>query len=143
MRWCSDAGFGAFFCFEDFFDLFWLIESSAYADECAGDDAYHIVQEAVSTDVNGDFFSVPDNIEAVNRAYGVVRVGADIAEAFEIMCADEVIGRLLHFGFIQREGDMACGQAFQRIREWSVENVIFVVFGAVLISWMPVQRNFL
>ena len=41
----------------------------------------------------------------------------DIAEAFEIVCTDEVIGRLLHFGLIQREGDVACGQALQRIRE--------------------------
>ena len=97
--------------------MFWLIESPADADECAGDDAYHVVEEAVSADVDGDFFSVPDNVETVNGAYGVVRVCADIAEAFEIVCTDEVIGRLLHFGLIQREGDVACGQAFQRIRE--------------------------
>ena len=59
------------------------------------------------------------------------------------MCTDEVIGRLLHFSFIQREGDVACGQALQRIRKRPVENVVFVVFGAVLISRVPVQRNFL
>ena len=143
MWWCGDAGFGAFFGFEDFLDLFWLIEASADADEGSCDDADHVVEKSVSSDGYGDLVSVPGYLKSIDGADGILGVGADVAKAFEVVCADEVICCLLHFVFIQWEGDVACGEPSEGIWQGAVENVIFVVFYTVLVSWVPVRRYFL
>ena len=63
----------------------------------AGDDADHIVEEAVATDAQGDHISAPGQIQLIDRAHVVRHLFLFRAKAREIMRPDQTGRSLLLF----------------------------------------------
>ena len=93
---CGLSGTPAVLCCKDVRDLFRCDHPAADPKQGAGDDADHIVEEAVATDAQDDHISAPGQIQLIDRAHVVRHLFLFRTEAREIMRPDQTGRSLLH-----------------------------------------------
>ena len=126
---------------QNFFHVFRWISPHSNLQQRACNDAHHIIEKTASADTNGDHVILFCNIKTVDGPHGFLCLGPHSAEALKIMLSHQMRCCLSHFIKIQVKIAEMGIQTLQRHGNFPVQHLIFVGFGTVSLSGMPVRRN--
>lgn len=139
LRRCRDRFPGSFSAFQKFLYLFRSVKSSSDTHQYPGYDAHHVIQKSISRDPDRNMLSALQNLQIRDCPHRCLCISTDTAK----WCKNRVLlpDKPLRVSSAPRPGQTykVIIKPLCRNRHFRIDDMIFIGFQSILITWMPVK----
>ena len=139
LRRCRDRFPGSFSAFQKFLYLFRFVKSSSDTHQYPGYDAHHVIQKSISRNPDRNMLSALQNLQIRDCPHRCLCISTDTSKWCKIVFSFQISRSASHLPHVQVKTYKVIIKPLCRNRHFRIDDMIFIGFQSILITWMPVK----